>query len=233
MTARSVHSRTRQRSRRPRECGSGMISVSPLAPAEINNFGRRRRAAIKISRFKRGNLGAMAQNGRKRNRRGPRQINDSEKLDELNRLQFNDPSKTLWVHIQDLVQTHGRTGKSSVKADVHRLNRKYKQLQYDPARAERAPLRAEELRQEGFVEKSQFFVEQNSEYWPDMSRKGYSPVEQMPDGRWKIQRHLQGLLTYDELCVLCAPYFASIAHLLNQSEIDDPIQADESHENDP
>jgi hypothetical protein len=163
-------------------------------------------------------------------RRGPRLFNDAARLDELSRLSVNDPSKTIWQHAKDLVQRDGRAGKSSEKADVHRLNRKYKRLKYDPARAANAPLLAEELKQEGFMQESQFLVDQDSKDWLDMGPKGYFPIKQMPDGRWKVQRHLRGLLTYDELCVQCAPYFTSIAHLLDQNAIEGAMQADKSDE---
>lgn len=163
--------------------------------------------------------------------RGRHRINDGARLDELIRLFVRDPSKTLWEHITELVQRDERVGRQSEKAEIYRLNNKYRRQQYDPERARVAPLRAQELQKEGFIQECQFLVDQNSADWSDMGRKGYFPVGRMADGRWKVQRHLRGLLTHDELCAECAPYFASIAHLWDQCLIDDDMQAVEPDEN--
>lgn len=173
---------------------------------------------------------------------GPHRFNDTRAFDEIIRLRVNDPSLSVRAAIRKRVRSTGRTlgsnGKRSASedADVARIHRKYLRQQYDPKRAESAPLRAEELirkivddqfielrEEDRFIEHSQFFVDQDSPDWADSGRKGYSPIERMPDGSYKVQRHLRRLLTYDELCAQYAPYFATIAHLLDPNSIGDGI----------
>ena len=158
----------------------------------------------------------------RRKRSGRRRTNDTTTFDDIIRLRTNNRSLSVWAAITEVVRSAGWT--HSEYADIHRVYRKFKRQLYDPMRAANAPLLAEELMQEGFVQDCQFFIDQDSDYWSDMSRKGYSVTEWMLDGRAKVQRHLRGILNYDELCAECAPYFASFAHLLDQNVIDDRMQ---------
>jgi hypothetical protein len=176
-------------------------------------------------------------------RRGPRRINDTRKFDQIIGLRVENPSLSVWAAIVELVRRDGTTGQSgnadqdgrsgqSENANVHRIYSKYREQQYDPARAGNAPLRAEELDREGFIQDSQAFIDQGTDAWSDMGPKGYFPIEQMPDGRWKVQRHLRGLRTFEELCAECAPYFASIA-ALGPIAIDEGAQAEEPDQTNP